>query len=81
MVYIVSTLLRKAMEHKEYNGTGKNNSNEAPINVAWKNLMLEPKDYSYSAIYNPLTRKIMDKIVFEHGGKAFDDKYPDGIPT
>jgi len=23
----------------------------------------------------------MSKIVFEHGGKEFDDNYPDGIPT
>jgi 2-methylcitrate dehydratase len=23
----------------------------------------------------------MDKIEFEHGGKEYDDKYPDGIPT
>lgn len=23
----------------------------------------------------------MDKIVFEHGGKEYDDRYPDGIPT
>lgn len=23
----------------------------------------------------------MDKIVFTHGGKSYDDKYPEGIPT
>lgn len=23
----------------------------------------------------------MGKITFEHGGKAYDDKYPEGIPT
>jgi len=43
--------------------------------------MLEPKDYSYEAIRDPITRALMDKITFEHGGKEYDEKYPDGIPT
>ena len=43
--------------------------------------MLEPKDYGYEAIKDPFTRKLMDKINFEHGGKEYDEKYPDGIPT
>jgi len=43
--------------------------------------MLEPKDYGYDAIKDPFTRKLMDKIAFEHGGKEYDEKYPDGIPT
>jgi len=43
--------------------------------------MLEPKDYGYEAIKDPFTRKLMDKMTFEHGGKEYDDKYPDGIPT
>jgi len=43
--------------------------------------MLAPKDYGYDAIKDPFTRKLMDKINFEHGGKEYDDKYPDGIPT
>jgi hypothetical protein len=42
MVYIVSTLLRKAMEHKAYNGQGKVTTGDEPINAAWKSLMLEP---------------------------------------
>ena len=66
MVYIVSTLLRKALTSKA---------------VGWKELMLEPADYSDSAIYDSRTRALMDKIEFEHGGKEYDDKYPDGIPT
>jgi 2-methylcitrate dehydratase len=28
-----------------------------------------------------LTREIMNRIEFRHGGKEYDDKYPDGIPT
>ena len=66
MVYIVSTLLRKALNSKT---------------VGWKELMLEPADYGDSAIYDSRTRSLMDKIEFEHGGKEYDDKYPDGIPT
>lgn len=66
MVYIVSTLLRKALTSKT---------------VGWKELMLEPADYGDSAIYDSRTRALMDKIEFEHGGKEYDDKYPDGIPT
>ncbi|MCA9280136.1 MAG: MmgE/PrpD family protein [Phycisphaeraceae bacterium] len=66
MVYIVSTLLRKALEQ------GK---------AGWTDLMLEPKDYGPEAINNSLTRTLMDKIEFAHGGKEYDDRYPDGIPT
>ncbi len=66
MVYIISTLLRKALTSKS---------------VGWKDLMLEPADYGDSAIHDSRTRALMDKIVFEHGGKEYDDKYPDGIPT
>lgn len=43
--------------------------------------MLEPVDYGYAAVWDPMTRKLMDKIEFEHGGKEYDEKYPDGIPT
>ena len=47
----------------------------------WKNLMLTPYDYDSKAIFDPITRKIMEKISFYHGGKEYDDKYPEGIPT
>jgi len=66
MVYIVSTLLRKALETKA---------------TTWEELILLPHDYSKAAIEHPLTRKLMDKIEFAHGGKDYDDRYPDGIPT
>ena len=66
MVYIVSTLLRKAIEQKR---------------VGWKELMLEPADYAKDAVFNEFTRKLMDKIEFEHGGAEYDLRYPDGIPT
>ena len=66
MAYIVATLIRKALETKS---------------VGWTELMLEPHDYSADAIFHPLTRELMAKIDFAHGGPDYDAKYPDGIPT
>jgi 2-methylcitrate dehydratase len=43
--------------------------------------MLEPKDYSYNAIFHKETRALIDKTEFEHGGKEYDSKYPEGIPS
>ena len=43
--------------------------------------MLEPADYNEASLNDPLTRQIMAKIEFRHGGKEYDEKYPDGIPT
>jgi 2-methylcitrate dehydratase len=70
MVYIVSTLLRKAIQGAS--------SGVAPT---WEDLILLPHDYSAAAIADPFTRTLMDKIEFAHGGKQYDDRYPDGIPT
>ena len=72
MVYIVSTLLRKASE------LGLKASNTDDL---WKALMLAPVDYGKGALVNPATRYLMEKISFEHGGPEYDAKYPDGIPT
>jgi 2-methylcitrate dehydratase len=66
MVYIVATLLRKAFEKRQ---------------SGWRELMLVPEDYSDASIVNPLTRQIIDRIEFRHGGPEYDDNYPDGIPT
>ena len=66
MVYIVATLLRKAIEHKT---------------ADWGTLMLGPHDYNQAAIMNVLTRALMEKISFEHGGPDYDSRYPEGIPT
>lgn len=77
MAYIVATLLRKAIELKTLpKGGGANDE-------IWKVLMLSPYDYQVadSAIFHPVTRKLMDKIDFQHGGPEYDAKYPDGIPT
>lgn len=74
MVYIVSTLLRKAIERK---GLLRGASNDD----AWKILMLLPEDYSPDAINHASTRELMAKVAFEHGGPEYDARYPDGIPT
>jgi len=66
MVYIIATLLRKAFEQQR---------------AGWQELMLAPEDYGDASLFHPLTRQIMEKIEFQHGGAEYDAKYPDGIPT
>lgn len=66
MVYIVSTMLRKAVEDPEF---ANKLSNAKSLDDVWKNLMLAPRDYGYPALYNKTTRALMEKIEFEHGGK------------
>jgi 2-methylcitrate dehydratase len=66
MVYIIATLLRKAIQSKK---------------AGWKELMLVPADYDAAALFDPLTRRLMERIEFLHGGPEYDAKYPDGIPT
>jgi 2-methylcitrate dehydratase len=66
MVYIIATLLRKAFEQKT---------------SGWPALMLVPADYDEEALFHPLTRSLMQRIEFVHGGPAYDQNYPDGIPT
>ncbi len=72
MVYIVSTLLRKAAELAP---------SAASTDDLWKALMLAPVDYGKEALFNPATRALMEKVSFEHGGEEYDRNYPDGIPT
>jgi 2-methylcitrate dehydratase len=66
MVYIIAALLRKAFEQKT---------------AGWKELILLPADYDDAALFHPLTRSLMEKIEFVHGGPEYDARYPDGIPT
>ena len=81
MAYIVSTLIRKALHLRKTAG-GLDTSGGAH-DAMWKTLMLSPYDYKVddTAIFNPLTRSLMNKIRFKHGGADYDAKYPDGIPT
>lgn len=55
MAYIVSTLLRKALQGAD---------------ADWRSLMLSPYDYSREAIFDPLTRSLMQKIEFNHGASS-----------
>merc|ERR1719199_709677 len=71
MAFIVSRMLQKACEA----GGVPKESDEI-----WKMLMLTPYDYGKEALFNPTTRKLMQSIEFTHD-KAYDAKYPDGIPT
>lgn len=72
MLYLVCTMLRKALEsHHARAG--------APL--GWKQLMLAPHDFDARALADPLTRELMGKMTFEWGGREYDEKYPDGIPT
>src|SRR5437879_2078533 len=74
MLYIVATLLRKAYEARRAGWDGRN---------GWQQLMLAPADYAEdeSALFHPLTRRLMKQIDFRHGGPDFDRRFPDGIPT
>lgn len=81
MAYIVATLLRKALDYRAVHGSlpQGGGANDA----LWKALMLSPYDYQVAdtAIFHPVARELMAKIDFRHGGAAYDEKYPDGIPT
>jgi 2-methylcitrate dehydratase len=76
MVFIVSRLLRKAIKNAE-----KIKSIATNRDSLWKELILTPLDYSYKALKCQITKDLMSKIKFVHGGKEFDSKYPEGIPT
>jgi len=78
MIYIVSTMLRKAEEIVKSDGVDFFAQSNDEV---WKRIMLTPYDFDESAINNETTRAIMETIYFEHGGEEFDKKYPDGIPT
>lgn len=75
MVYIIATLLRKAFDKIEQVKEAKD------VDDMWKTLMLTPLDYGKQSLNNEMTKKIMDKIDFAHGGVEYDQKYPEGIPT
>ncbi len=75
MVFIVSRLLKKAMENRNTLKTLTSNDDY------WKTLILTPNDYSHKAVICKETRDLMNKITFIHGGPEYDSKYPEGIPT
>jgi 2-methylcitrate dehydratase len=77
MIYIIATLLRKAYEARTEGPDGWDGQD------GWRRLMLRPSDYAEdeSALFHPLTRRLMKQIDFRHGGPDYDRRYPDGIPT
>lgn len=72
MLYLVCSMLRTALELRAGGHKGS---------YGWKELMLTPNDFTKGAITHPVTRALMAKMSFEHGGADYDAKYPDGIPT
>jgi 2-methylcitrate dehydratase len=72
MLYLVCTMLRKALELHSANKKHTLN---------WKELMLSPYDFDKKSIGDKVTRSLMEKMTFEHGGEDYDSRYPDGIPT
>jgi 2-methylcitrate dehydratase len=72
MLYLVCTMLRKALELRAAGYKGA---------VDWKRLMLLPHDFAPGALQNSLTRSLMERMSFEWGGEQYDAAYPDGIPT
>jgi 2-methylcitrate dehydratase len=80
MVYIIATLLRKSYEARRRDSGGHSGWDGQN---GWQRLMLMPADYAEddSALFHPLTRELMARIDFRHGGPEFDRRYPDGIPT
>ncbi len=72
MLYLVCTMLRKALEFHSVRKGSK---------MGWKELMLTPHDFDKHALHHELTRSLMSKMTFEWGGAEYDAKYPDGIPT
>jgi 2-methylcitrate dehydratase len=78
MLYLVCTMLRKALELSAKDRAGKH---ARPGSLGFKDLMLLPHDFDHAAINHPVTRALMSKMTFEHGGPDYDRRYPDGIPT
>ncbi len=78
MVYIIATLLRKGIELEARGRRSEVGKSAAKL---WTDLMLVPDDYNDDSLHHPLTRDLMSRIDFRHGGPEYDAKYPDGIPT
>ncbi|MEY3205864.1 MAG: 2-methylcitrate dehydratase [Planctomycetota bacterium] len=49
--------------------------------VGWESLMLLPDDYADTMITNGDVKRLIERIVIEHGGAEYDRLYPEGIPT
>jgi 2-methylcitrate dehydratase len=82
MVYILATLLRKAAEKGSWFKVQRlERPQKKGKEALWQEFMLMPEDYGDAALFHPLTRELMGRIDFRHGGPEYDAKYPDGIPA
>jgi 2-methylcitrate dehydratase len=69
MLYLVCTMLRKALEIRTAapSGEARLEGPDAP-----------PHDFDPERSTNDLTRSLMSKMTFEHGGAEYDANYPEG---
>ena len=84
MVYIIATVLRKAMQLAQDSGGGGGGGSTTLADTNdgyWEKLILMPDDYNEQAIFDHQTRALMEKVTFEPGGPEYEWKSPDGFPT
>ena len=74
MPFIIATLMSKAFQNPEL-------VKHLDFDSFWKELMLNPFDYTQEAISDKTTSEFMRLIKFSYGGPEFDERYPEGIPT
>ena len=66
---LAKTLLKARLAH----------ARGAPL--GWESLMLLPDDYADAAIRDPAVARLIDRMEIVHGGREYDARYPEGIPT
>jgi len=49
--------------------------------LGWESLMLLPDDYADAALADPEVARMIARIEIAHGGRDYDSRYPEGIPT
>jgi 2-methylcitrate dehydratase len=63
MVYILSTMVRKAFEDKTFHAKLSEITN---LDEVWKSLFLSPFDYGHEALYNENTRVNILHLTFRN---------------
>jgi len=53
----------------------------AGLPLGWESLMLLPDDYGDAALADPEIARLIARIEIAHGGRDYDERYPEGIPT
>ena len=70
---------KQEQELRQIEGVEVSRPSEGEISVRLTNDILF--DYDSAALAHPLTRSLMARVDFRHGGSEYDAKYPDGLPT